>query len=98
MNVLIFIFSLPFIILAGRRLEWAVMFLIAALPSYLIRFKIFSIPFTLLEIMILIVFVAWFIKNYKFIVSNQKSKIINRYPFDLEIILLLIISFFLETI
>ncbi len=96
--ILYFIF---YIFLAVRRLEWAVMFLIAALPSYLIRFKIFDIPTTFLEVMILMVFLVWFLKNYKWIINNLKQKLeirnlkleIFRYPFDLEIILLLIISF-----
>jgi O-antigen ligase len=75
------------------------MFLIAALPTYLIRFKIFGIPSTLLEVMILIIFTVWFIKNIKNIINNLKSKIANRksqivpYPFGIEIIALLIISF-----
>ena len=82
------------------------MFLIAALPAYLIRFKIFGVPFTLLEAMILISFGTWFLKNYKNVIDNIKlrlkmdggrrtangGKLIN-YPFGLEVGLLLIISY-----
>jgi len=75
------------------------MFLIAALPSYLIRFNIFSLPTTLLELMIWIVFLVWIIANWERIKANiiqffkkDNSKIKIRYPFDWEIILLLLIS------
>ena len=98
MNLLIFIFLIIFLILAELRFRWAVLFLLAALPSYLIRFKL-GVPFTLLEAMILIVFSVWFLENYKIIflnlkskIKNQKSKIIN-YPFGAEMILVLAVSF-----
>ena len=102
-NILIIIFLIFYFILSKIRLDLAVMFLIMALPSYLIRFSIFNIPLTLLEAMILIAFIVWFLKNYKEIISNLKLKInskfktkilkLKNYPFDKEIILLLIISF-----
>ncbi|MDP3043621.1 MAG: O-antigen ligase family protein [bacterium] len=89
-----------YIILSIRRLDLAVMFLIAALPAYLIRFDVLGMPATLLEAMILIAFSIWLIKNAKQIfynikskIKNQKSKIYARYPFDIEIVLLLIVSF-----
>jgi hypothetical protein len=63
---LIIIYSLLFLFLAVRRLDSAIMLLIFALPSYLIRFNIFGIPSTLLEIMILTVFTVWFLKNYNY--------------------------------
>ncbi|MFH1661577.1 MAG: O-antigen ligase family protein [Candidatus Falkowbacteria bacterium] len=100
--ILIILFLIFYTILAKIRLDWAVMFLIVALPSYLIRFKVFNIPFTLLEAMILISFTVWFFSSYKEIFSNIKNKleienwklkISHRYPFDIELILLLIISF-----
>jgi O-antigen ligase len=102
MAYLILIFCILFFILSFKRLDWAVMVLIAALPAYLIRFKIFGVPFTLLEAMILISFIVWFLKNYKKIINSIKLKIRHstfgirhsqRYPFDIEIVLLLIISF-----
>jgi len=106
MNIPILLFAIFFLILAYRRLEWAVMILIVALPSYLIRFNIFGLPLTLLEVMIWIVFLVWFLKNCSYIIENLKLKIRyllkiencklkinNRYPFDWELILLLIISF-----
>ena len=106
-TILIILFSIFYLILAKIRLDWAVMFLIAALPSYLIRFSVLGVPFTLLEAMILIAFAVWVIANLHQIVDNLKLKIkllknpkseirnpkSERYPFDIEIILLLIISF-----
>ena len=102
-NILIIIFLIFYFILSKIRLDLAVMLLIMALPSYLIRFSIFNIPLTLLEAMILIAFIVWFLKNYKEIISNLKLKInykfkvknlkLKNYPFNKEIILLLIISF-----
>ncbi len=103
MSILILVYVIIYSILAKLRLDWAVMFLIAALPSYLIRFKILGIPFTLLETMILISFMAWFLFHTKFSdflkgkygwheFKESKKKRIN-YPFGLEISLLLIISF-----
>lgn len=100
MFYLITIFIVLFLFLAWRRLDWAVMFLIAALPAYLIRFSIFGLPSTLLEIMIWVVFLAWFLKNNKLIFKNIKLRVtgyglrnINRYPFDWEIVLLLLAAF-----
>ncbi|TSC93539.1 MAG: hypothetical protein CEN91_223 [Candidatus Berkelbacteria bacterium Licking1014_85] len=98
---LILLFLIFYFILAKIRLDWAVMLLIAALPSYLIRFKILGIPATLLEAMILISFVVWFFKNYKDILNKIKCRLkiknwqleIISYPFGWEIILLLFISY-----
>lgn len=89
MIYLIITFAVLFLFLAWRRLDWAVMLLIAAMPSYLIRFDIFDIPSTLLELMIYIVFLVWVVKNFR--EKDKKNKI--RYPFDREIILLLVIAF-----
>ncbi len=101
------LYLIPFIIayslLAWRRLDWAVMVILAALPSYMIRFDVFGIPFTVLETMILVAFAVWMIKNYKAIIENIKKRFrklrvtsyelrVTRYPFDYEIIALLIIS------
>jgi len=104
MCILILLYLIFYFILAKIRLDWAVMFLIVALPSYLIRFRILGIPFTLLEAMILISFAVWFFGDYKKIIRNIKLRIkvsslkskassFIRYPFDIEIILLLIISY-----
>ncbi|MDD4901620.1 MAG: O-antigen ligase family protein [Patescibacteria group bacterium] len=105
------IFLILFSVLAWRRLDWAVMLIIAGLPLYLVRFKVWSIPMTLLEAMILIAFFCWIIfktKFWDFLRGKYKIKDFlknspwnkkgsaegrRRYPFGIEIILLLIISF-----
>ncbi len=105
MHILIIIFSILFTVLAVKRLNWAVFLMLALLPAYQIRFQVLGIPFTLLETMILTSFAIWLIRNWKQILENLKNKIKNRlqitnyklqittrYPFDLEIIALLIIS------
>ncbi|MDA3840548.1 MAG: O-antigen ligase family protein [Patescibacteria group bacterium] len=75
--------------------------LIAGLPLYLVRFKIFGVPTTLLELMFWFVFLSWFFNNFKSIKERikNKSKIENRkskigiYPFSILIILFVISSF-----
>jgi len=101
-NLSLLIFSVGYATLAWRRLDWAVMVILVVLPSYMIRFEILGVPFTVLETMILVAFTVWAIKNYKDVIEkiklrvNSKFKIQNskliRYPFDWEIIALLIIS------
>lgn len=89
------LFIVGFTILAINKMDWALLVLIAALPAYLIRFKILGIPLTLLEAMILVSFGVWFIKDFvpgaKDLIKNHKLR--EAYPFSWEIILLLIISF-----
>ena len=100
MIYLISLYLLFYFFLAWRRLDWAVLIIIAALPSYLIRFSILGIPLTLLETMILISFTVWFIANFNELKANlanlfkrqvEKRKV--AYPFRYEIILMLIISY-----
>jgi len=91
----IIIFSVCFFALALWRLDYALFLLIAALPSYLIRFSVLGIPSTVLEVMILLTFAVWFFKSW---LPQAKHKLKNRsarvpYPFALEIILLIIFSF-----
>ena len=105
MTVIILLFSILFFCLAYWRLELAIQFLIFALPSYLIRFQIGPLPSTLLEVMIWLVFLVWFIANFFELKTNiyesfrrlagkrTDGRIKINYPFYLEIILLLIISF-----
>ena len=100
MPYLIPLFTILFFILAWRRLDWAVMLAVAALPAYLIRFNIFGLPSTLLEIMIWAVFLIWLVKNFSRVKNNflenfkkESRKIKIRYPFDWEIVLLLVVAF-----
>lgn len=95
MFIAVSIFALFFLVLALIRLDYALFFLIFALPSYLVRFSVFGIPSTLLELMILITFGVWFLKKYlpniKSLFKKNGEKI--PYPFSWEIILLVIFSF-----
>ena len=107
MSSILILFLIFYLILAKIRLDWAVMLFLFALPSYQIRFDCFGVPATLLEAMILISFAVWLFKNYKKIINNVKIKLKNshfakatrdkqksgRYPFDIEIILMLLIAF-----
>ncbi len=104
---LLILFIILYTYLAYRRIDWAVMLFLFALPSYQIRFDCLGVPATLLEAMILISFVVWLLKNYKKIINNVKIKLKNphfakatrgkqksqRYPFDIEIVLMLLIAF-----
>jgi len=97
MNLIIAIFALLFLILALKRLDWAILLLLAALPTYLVRFQIGPLPSTLLEIMILIAFAVWFFKIGRpwEDLKNWKGKDFRRpnYPFHWLIILILIITY-----
>ena len=64
MLIAIIIFLSAFSYLAWRRLDWALLVVIAGLPTYLIRFKIFGLPLTLLEAMILLAGAIWLVHNF----------------------------------
>ena len=60
---LIIIFSCLFFFLAWKNAVLATALVVAFLPSYLIRFDLGPVPFTLLEIMVLLLFAAWTAKQ-----------------------------------
>ncbi len=95
MSVGIIIFIFFFFVLALIRLDYAVFFLIASLPSYLIRFSVLGVPATVLEAMILITFLVWFLKSwlphFKNLIKKRSERL--PYPFSWEIISLIILSF-----
>ncbi len=95
MLIYLIIFLILFLFLALSRLDYALYFLIATLPAYLIRFSVFGIPSTVLEAMILIIFAIWFFKSWlphlRDMIKKRKEKI--PYPFSWEILLLIILSF-----
>lgn len=75
------------------------MLLIFLLPSYQVRFSIFGLPSTLLEGMILICFAVWMIRDWSSFQKRinqawQKKRESHRYPFDLEIVGLVLLSWF----
>ncbi len=59
---LLIIFVALFATLSYRKTDWAVFAVIALLPTYLIRFSAFGIPATLLELMVVVLFVVWLVK------------------------------------
>ncbi len=65
MLVAVLIFCLLFSWISFKDLKLSLYLIIAFLPSYLIRFTLFNIPFTFLEVMIIIAFVL-FLLQYKF--------------------------------
>ncbi|OIO07346.1 hypothetical protein AUJ35_02245 [Candidatus Falkowbacteria bacterium CG1_02_41_21] len=97
-NVLVLIYAIFYLILTQIRPVWALMLIIVALPAYLIRFSLVGIPCTLLELMIILSFGAWVVKilkDYKFDLKKYWREKRNRasYPFKLEIVALLLISY-----
>ncbi len=82
--ILIAIYSLLFIGLSIKRQDLALYLTIFLLPTYLIRFQVWFIPMTLLEVMILSLFCVWVFRMYR-----QKRKIdFSIYKFWLLLILI----------
>lgn len=99
MITLIFIgvWAVVFGYLAYKRLDWALLVIIAALPSYLIRFKLWGLPSTVLEVMIVLAVVSWIWHNWRSLKANikhnfSKRQIKWRYPFDWEIVAVLALA------
>jgi O-antigen ligase len=97
--ILIFILAAGFARLAWKNVETAVQLLVLLLPLYLLRFTMI-VPMTFLEVMILIVFVVWFLKNRvelfarcKGLLKGKKVLEKNKYPFQWALIAWLVISF-----
>ncbi len=84
-SFLLILYFIFFVALAIRNLKWATYFIIFALPSYLIRFSLFYLPMTLLEMMVITLFIVAFIKTLKYkgirslkqIILNNKLQVIN---------------------
>lgn len=95
MDLFIILLASFFLLLAICRLDLALSFIIIALPSYLIRFKVLGVPSTLLELMILLAAAVWligyFLPNLKSFFKNRKDRL--PYPFQIEILLIIILSF-----
>ena len=56
-----------------RLLKWGIYIIVFSLPLYLVRFKVFGVPTTALEVMIYVLFVVWLIKGSNF---SELGKII----------------------
>lgn len=94
MTILFIILAIVYLAVAWQKPAWALLGLIALLPSYLFRANLGGLPLTFLEVMILISFAVWLLKNFlpdwKNIFKNRAQRI--PYPYAIEIILLLVIS------
>ncbi len=94
LTALLIIFALAFAALAWKKLDWAVLATVALLPAYVVRATL-VLPTTALEIMILIVFAVWFIRNRQFLLGQLKdSRRVQPYPFRWPLAVWIFISFF----
>ena len=89
MTIFILIFLALYAVLAWKRLDLAVLLIIAGTPLYLLRFKLLGIPSTALEGMILIAFAAWAIPKLKDLLKKTGR---TPYPYRWEVMAVLIIS------
>ena len=71
-----------------KTLTWGIYLVVFCLPLYLVRFKIFGIPTTVLEILIYVLFVFWLIKGFGF--GEFKKLLITRYSLLITVTLILI--------
>ncbi len=94
MNWLIILYLFLFFLVSQLNLRLAVLLLLFALPTYLVRFSICGLPTTLLEMSILLTFLSWVIQNRKYLFKIKNRRADSQpYPFGWEIILVIIISF-----
>lgn len=86
------IYLLVFSFIAWKNIPLAIAVLMALLPTYLIRFNLWFFPTTLLEAMLLITIIAWFIKfGFKKIISRRNDETpYVPYPFKGQIILIIL--------
>ncbi len=94
MDILIVLTLIIFLIISLINLNWGLFILLSLLPSYLVRFQIFSIPSTYLEMLILILFGIWFFKSKPWKRLKRKNWLVRyrKYPYRFEIVLILIIA------
>ncbi len=93
MSLLLIVYFALFIFLCIKNLKLGILLTIFLLPGYLIRFSVLQVPTTLLEISILSCFLVWFVKNHRTILKTKIENGKTFYPFGLEIILILALSF-----
>lgn len=93
MTILLIVFLALFTFLAYKRLDRAVLFIIAGTPLYLLRFKVLGVPMTTLEAMVLIAFFVWiFIKDGAKLKTLFKKGGRTAYPYKWEVLSVLLIS------
>jgi len=103
MIYLIIIFAIFFSVLSFLRKDWAFFVLLFSLPAYQIRFSVFGVPSTLLELMILVFAFVWCWENYQIVFKGVRLRFKNftqknldykvyDYPLAIELIIILLIS------
>lgn len=65
MSLLITLYIFFFAVLTYRSARLALALLIVLLPSYLLRFTVYGVPFTVLEVSIWTITIVWFITRYR---------------------------------
>ena len=75
-----------FILLALWRLDLAVVTIVALLPTYVVRFTLGGIPFTLLEILIIILAITFFFR-YRIYRLSYLQCVVDKVPFKLPTLL-----------
>ncbi|OGZ32073.1 MAG: hypothetical protein A2V69_01240 [Candidatus Portnoybacteria bacterium RBG_13_40_8] len=71
-----------------KLIIWGIYLIVFCLPLYLVRFTIFKVPTTALELLIYALFVLWLIKGFKF--KDFKNLFVTHYSLFIAIILILI--------
>lgn len=91
MEYLLIIFFAIFTLVAHKNLVNATAILIAMLPCYLVRFSIFGLPSTTLEVMLLIIVSIWFLKFgfNKIYKKYKKQAQYTSFPYQTQIILII---------
>jgi O-antigen ligase len=102
-EILIFIFAIAYLILAIKKLDWALLLILLLLPAYVVRFSVLGIPSTMLELMILMAFAVWVLTRTKLVDflrgkykwSDVKKNRLSRqkYPYRIEMVLVLLSSY-----
>ena len=81
--------------MTGKFLKWGIYAIIFSAPLYLIRFKVFGIPTTVLEIMIYVLFMVWLVKGLNLL---ELKKIIKENRLLFVAIFLILLGVSLATI
>ena len=72
MGLLIGFYTILYIVLAFLNIRWALLVLLVSLPSYMIRFSVFGLPLTLLEVMVLTVFGVFLFGSWRRVIGSLK--------------------------
>jgi len=72
MTIFLITFFLTFTLICAKNIRCGIYAVIFSMPLYLIRFSIFGIPTTVLEIMIYILFLTWVLSKIEKVLSYDK--------------------------